>query len=58
VIEAGIRTDDADIVYDSLKDCVSIKRTPHYRLLNTLNNLKHIPDRLYIILKDNFGWSG
>lgn len=58
VLEASVRTDDADIVYDALKDFLAIKREPHRRLLNTLNNLKHIPDRIYMLLRENFPHSG
>ena len=58
VLEASVRTDDADIVYEALEDFIKIKREPHRRLINNLNNIKHIPDRLFVLLKENFGWSG
>jgi hypothetical protein len=58
VLEASVRTDDADLVYDSLNDFIAIKREPHRRLINQLNNMKHIPDRLYVLLKENYGYSG
>ena len=58
VVEAAIRTDDADIIYDALKDFVEIKREPHRRIVNQLNNILHIPDRIYVLLKQHFGWSG
>jgi hypothetical protein len=58
VLEASIRTDDTDLVFDSLNDFLNIKREPHRRLINKLNNIKHIPDRLYVLLKENFGYSG
>lgn len=57
-LEASIRSDDADIVYDSLIDFVEIKQMPHKRILSTLNNMKHIPDRIFVVLKENFGYSG
>ena len=58
VLEASMRTDDADIIYDALNDFVNIKREPHKRLISKLNNIKHIPDRIYVVLKEHFGWSG
>ena len=58
VVQSAIRTDDADIVYDSLNDFIAIGHEPHFRTLNTLNNMKHIPDRIYVLLHKNFGWSG
>ena len=58
VLEASMRTDDADLVYDSLNDFIAIKRQPHRRMINQLNNIKHIPDRVYVLLKENFGYSG
>lgn len=58
VLEASMRTDDADIVYNSLQDFLEIKREPHYRLVHKLNLMKHIPDRLYVLLKENFKKSG
>ena len=45
-------------MYEALTDFIDIKREPHRRLVNQMNNLKHIPDRLYVILKENFGYSG
>lgn len=58
VVQAALRTDDADMVYDCLQDYIAIRREPHRRALATLNNLKHMPDRLFVLLKENFGWSG
>ena len=58
MIQSAIRTDDADLVYDTLNDFIEIKREPHFRTLNTLNNMKHIPDRLFVLLHEHFGWSG
>lgn len=26
--------------------------------MNLLNNIKHIPDRLFVLLRENFGYSG
>lgn len=53
-----MRTNDADVIFDSLNDFIHIKREPHRRLINKLNNIKHIPDRIYVVLKEHFGWSG
>ena len=57
-LEAGMRSDDADIIYDSLLDFIDIKRDPHRRLVIRLNNIKHIPDRIYMLLKQNFSHYG
>lgn len=58
VLEASIRTDDSELIYNSLKDFIEIKQEPHQRLVNLLNNIKHIPDRLFVLLRENFGFSG
>lgn len=58
VLEASIRTDDSDLIYNSLKDFIAIKQEPHVRLVNLLNNILHIPDRLFVLLRENFGFSG
>lgn len=58
VLEASIRTDDADIVFDSLTDFVTIQREPHKRLVAQINNMKHLPDRIYVLMKEHFPWSG
>ena len=57
-LESSIRTDDVEIVISALNDFLRIKREPHQRLLHRLNNMKHMPDRLYVLLKENFNWSG
>ena len=58
VLEASLRTDNADVIYDALNDFINIKREPHRRLVNKINSIHHIPDRLYVLMKENFGWSG
>ena len=58
VLEASMRIDKSDIVYDALTDFLEIKRRPAGRLLYQLNVLKHMPDRLYVLLKENFATSG
>lgn len=55
VLEAAMRTDDSDIVYDALQDFVAMKHEPHRRLKGTLANMKSLPDRIYIIMKEHFG---
>lgn len=58
VLDASMRTDKSDIVYDVLKDFLDIKRKPHVGYLHNLNKIKHMPDRLYVLLKENFAISG
>ena len=53
-----MRLDKSDIVYDVLTSFLEIKRQPATRLINKLNVIKHMPDRLYILLKENFATSG
>ena len=54
VLVAGQRLNDADLICDSLEDFVAIKHEPHHRQLKHLSNMRHIPDRLFVILKQNF----
>ena len=58
VLEASMRIDKSDVVYDVLSDFLEIQRKPHVGLLHTLNKIKHMPDRLYVLLKENFAISG
>ncbi len=57
-LEAGMRKQDADFIYEIIKKYVELKIEPHQRQLKTLANLKHIPDRLYVILRKNFKLDG
>lgn len=39
VLEASMRTDDGNLIYDAMQDFVDIKREPHKRLLNQLTSI-------------------
>ena len=58
VLEAGLRKEDSDIVYDVLTSYVELKQEPHIRQLKTLSMLKHIPDRLFVLIRKNFNVQG
>ena len=58
VLEASMRLDKSDVVFDVLTDFLEIKRKPHVGYLHKLNKIKHMPDRLYILIKENFAISG
>jgi hypothetical protein len=58
VLEASMRTDNVDVIYDSIQDFVKIKKEPHYRLINKLTSIASLPDRLWALLKINFGDRG
>lgn len=58
VLEAGLRKEDSDVVYDVLTSYVELKQEPHIRQLKTLSMLKHIPDRLFVLIRKNFNVQG
>lgn len=58
VLEASLRTDDSDLVYQSLTDFIAIKREPHKRLVNKISTIKNLPDRLFVLMKEHFPNSG
>lgn len=55
-LEAGMRMEEGgtDIICEALLKMVEIGQTPHPRVLKKLSNIKHIPDRLFVILRKNF----
>ena len=55
VLETALRTDDSDLVFESLTDFVDIKQDPHFRLKGKLANLEDLPDRIYLLLRENWG---
>ena len=58
VLETGMRKADSDVLYDTLKLYVEQKIEPNPRQLKTMSMLKHIPDRLYVMLRKNFDMAG
>ena len=55
VLETGMRTDDSNLVYETLVDFVEMKQEPHFRLKNQLANMEDLPDRIYLLLRENWG---
>jgi len=39
------------MIYEVLSKFVDTKQEPHPRQLKHLSNIKHIPDRLYVLLR-------
>lgn len=58
VLEAAIRQGNTDRVYDAIKDCVTHKILPSPQLLGHLADLKSMPDRLFVLLRQNFNLGG
>lgn len=54
VLEAGMRKKDSDLIYDVMEKYVELKLEPHPRQLKLLSNIKHIPDRLFVLIRKNF----
>ena len=54
VLEAGMRKQDSDLIYEVMSQFLEIKQEPHPRQLKHLSNIKHIPDRLFVLLRKNF----
>ena len=54
-LETAMRTDDSDLIAETLLDFVNIKHTPHHRLKGKLANMADLPDRIYMIMRENFG---
>ena len=53
-LEAGMRKEDSEIIYDGLKKFDELGLIPHDRVLKRLGSIKHMPDKLYMILKTKF----
>ena len=54
-LEASMRTNDSDNILEGLQDFVDMKHEPHFRLKGTLANMKSLPDRIYIMMREHFG---
>lgn len=55
VFESALRLKDSDKIYFILEDYVSLKKEPPRTLLNQISSVKDLPDKVYVILKENFG---
>jgi len=54
VLETAMRTENTDLVVESLERFIDIKQEPDDYYLVKLSRLKEMPDRLYFLIKDNF----
>ena len=53
-LEAGLRKEDSEIIYDGLKAFLKHDLAPHYKVLKQLGQLKRMPDNIYVLLKTKF----
>ena len=53
-LEAGMRKEDSAVIIDGLQKFVEIEMDPHHKVLKKLGEIKHMPDKLYMLLKANF----
>jgi hypothetical protein len=58
VLEAGIKTYDYDLINDCLKEIIMLKAYPPNRLLKEIGEIVNMPDRLLMLLKTHFRFSG
>ena len=54
MLEAGIRMKNSDRMVEALEEYVALKKEPPRYLLQKLSHARELPDRLYVLLKDNF----
>lgn len=54
VLEAAIRLKSSDRMVEALEDYVRQKKTPPKFLLQKISNARELPDRLYVLMKENF----
>ena len=53
-LEAGLRTENTEIIIHALTKFKEINQEPHHRVLKLLGNLRNIPDELFVLLKKDF----
>ena len=58
VFEASIRMNSSDRMVEVLEEFVSQKKEPPRFLLQKISHIKGLPDRLYVIMKENFAFHG
>lgn len=54
VFEAAIRLKNSDRMVECLEEYVDKKKTPPKFLLQKISHAKELPDRLYVLMKENF----
>jgi pentatricopeptide repeat protein len=52
VIETGLRTNDTDLIVNSLQNFNYIEKNPNNRLLRHMANMENLPDSLFVELKN------
>ncbi len=58
VLEGAIRSKNSDRMVEALEEYVKLKKEPPRFLLQKFSHARELPDRLYVILKENFGDHG
>lgn len=58
VLEAALRLKNSDRIAQVLEEYVDQKKTPPRFLLQKLSHTKDLPDRIYVIMKENFAHHG
>ena len=53
-LEAGMRKEDSGMIIDGLQKFVEIGMDPHHSVLKKLGEIKHMPDKLYMLLETKF----
>ena len=53
-LEAGLRKEDSELIYDGLKKFHELGLVPHQYVLKKLGQLRHMPDNIYVLLKTKF----
>ena len=53
-LEAALRKSDTLTVHDALNKFIEIKAEPHERVLKLLGNMTHLPDEIFVLVRQNF----
>lgn len=58
LFECSLRLNNSDRIFDVLQEYVDQKKEPPRFLLQKISHVKDLPDRLFVIIKENFGHHG
>ena len=50
-----MRQEDSDKIFEVLQEYEAMKLSPGLKLLKKVSNLRELPDKIYVIIKNN--WS-
>jgi hypothetical protein len=56
--EAALRLKNSDRITELLENYVELGKEPSRILLNKISNVKDLPDRIYVLLRENFKRTG